>query len=134
MSFVGAVKANQAEELLDVPLSKYEYLYKNSKGNEIFGYRTKHQFYGTEFTTVITYNEGTYKLQKSTYETNKSKTFDQLEDLQRRLESSKGKARIRSSVEREVADIILKKYRSVIKYEIFEAPEGKKKTSAEILD
>ena len=127
MSFVGAVKANQAKELLDVPLSKYEYLYKNSKGNEIFGYRTKHQFYGTEFTTVITYNEGTYKLQKSTYETNKSKTFDQLEDLQRRLESSKGKARIRSSVEREVADIILKKYRSVIKYEIFEAPEGKKK-------
>src|SRR5665647_3825372 len=41
MSFVGAVKANQAEELLDVPLFKYEYLYKNSKGNEIFGYRTK---------------------------------------------------------------------------------------------
>ena len=134
MSFVGAVKANQAEELLDVPLFKYEYLYKNSKGNEIFGYRTKHQFYGTEFTTVITYNEGTYKLQKSTYETNKSKTFDQLEDLQRRLESSKGKSRIRGSVEREIADIILKKYRSVIKYEIFEAPEGKKKTSAEILD
>ena len=127
MSFVGAVKANQAEELLDVPLSKYEYLYKNSKGNEIFGYRTKHQFYGTEFTTVITYNKGTYKLQKSTYETNKSKTIDQLEDLERRLESSKGKARIRSSVEREVADIILKKYRSVIKYEIFEVPEGKKK-------
>ena len=31
MSFVGAVKANQAEELLDVPLSKYECLYKNRK-------------------------------------------------------------------------------------------------------
>src|SRR5665647_751676 len=115
MSFVGAVKANQAEELLDVPLSKYEYLYKNSKGNEIFGYRTKHQFYGTEFTTVITYNEGTYKLQKSTYEKNKSKIIGLLEDLQRRLESCKGKERNRSSVERDVAGIILKKLSSVIK-------------------
>ncbi|PAV13053.1 hypothetical protein ASJ81_04645 [Methanosarcina spelaei] len=38
MSFVGAAKANQAEELLDVPLSRYEYLYKNTKSNEIFGY------------------------------------------------------------------------------------------------
>jgi len=127
MSFVGAVKANQADELLDVPLPKYEYLYKNSKGNEIFGYRTKHQFYGTECTTVITYNKGTYKLQKSTYEKNKSRIIGQLEDLQRRLESSKGKERNRSSVEREVAGINLKKFSSIIKYEIIEAPKGKKK-------
>ena len=127
MSFVGAVKANQAEELLEVPLSKYEHLYKNSKGNEILGYRTKHRFYGSEYTTIITYNKGTYKLQKSTYETTKSRIIDSLEDLQRRLESSKGKERNRSSVEREVAGIILKKYSSVIKYEIIEASEGKKK-------
>jgi len=127
MSFVGAAKANQAEELLDVPLSKYDCLYKNSKGNKILGYRTKHQFYGSEYTTVITYNEGTYKLQKSTYETNKSRIIDSLEDLRRRLESSKGKERNRSSVEREVAGIILKKYSSIIKYEIIEALEGKKK-------
>ena len=127
MSFVGAAKVNQAEELLDVPLSKYECLYKNSKGNKILGYRTKHQFFGTEYTTVITYNEGTYKLQKSTYESNKSRIIDSLEDLQRRLESIKGKERNRSSVEREVAEIILKKYSSIIKYEIIEAPEGKKK-------
>src|SRR5665811_2440846 len=77
MSFVGAAKANQAEELLDVPLSKYEYLYKNMKSHEIFGYRTKHQFYGSEFTTVVTYNEGTYKLQKSTYETTVLHQLDQ---------------------------------------------------------
>jgi transposase len=127
MSFVGAVKANQAEELLDVSLSKYEYLYKNSKGNRILGYRTTHQFYRTEYTTVITYNEGTYKLQKSTYESNKLRIIDSLEDLQRRLESSKGKGRNRSSVEREVAGLILKKYSSIIKYEIIEAPEVQKK-------
>ncbi|PAV13052.1 hypothetical protein ASJ81_04640 [Methanosarcina spelaei] len=46
--------------------------------------------------------------------------------MQRRLESSKGKERNRSSVENEVSEIILKKFRSVIKYEIIEAPEGKK--------
>ena len=71
---------------------------------------------------MITYNEGTYKLQKSTYESNKSRIIDQLEDLRRRLESSKGKEENRSSVENEVAGIILKKFRSVIKYEIIEAP------------
>lgn len=64
MNFVGAVKANQAEELLDIPLSKFKHLYETSKDNKIYGFRTTHQFYGTEFTTVITYNEGTYKLQK----------------------------------------------------------------------
>jgi transposase len=127
MSFVGAAKANQAEELLDVPLSKYEYLYKNSKGNKILGYRTKHKFFGTEYTTVITYNEGTYKLQKGTYETNKSRIIDQLEDLQRRLKSSKGKERNRSSVEKEVASIIQRKYSSLIKYEIIDIQKGEKK-------
>jgi len=120
-------KTNQAEELLDVPLSKYEYLYKNMKSHEIFGYRTKQQFYGSEFTTVVTYNEGTYKLQKSTYEANKSKIIDQLADLKRRLDSNKGKARCRSSVESEVTGIILEKYRSVIKYEIIDVQEGQKK-------
>jgi transposase len=127
MSFVGAAKANQAEELLDVPLSKYEYLYRNMKSHEIFGYRTKHQFYGSEFTTVVTYNKGTYKLQKSTYEANKSKIIDQLADLKRRLDSNKGKARSRSSVESEVAGKIMEKYRSVIKYEVIDVQEGQKK-------
>jgi transposase len=50
-----------------------------------------------------------------------------LEDLKRRFESSKGKERNRNSVENEVSEIILKKFRSAIKYEIYEAPEGKKK-------
>ncbi|AAM05845.1 predicted protein [Methanosarcina acetivorans C2A] len=127
MSFVGAAKANQTEELLDVPLSKYECLYKNSKGNKIFGYGTKHQFCGTEYTTVITYNEGTYKLQKSPYETNKSRIIDSLEEFRKRLESSKGKERNRSSVEHDLEGIILKKYSSIIKYEIIDALEGKKK-------
>ena len=127
MNFVGAVKANQAEELLDIPLSKFKHLYETSKDNKIYGYRTTHQFYGTEFTTVITYNEGTYKLQKRTYESNKSKIIENLEDLQKRLESNRGKARNRSSVEKEVADIIIKKYRTVVKYEITDVPEGKKK-------
>jgi len=127
MNFVGAVKANQAEELLEVPLSKYQFLYESSDGHKIYGYRTKHQFYGTEFTTVITFNEGTYKLQKRTYESNVSKIIEKLEDLQRRLESNRGKARNRSSVEKEVADIIIKKYRGVVKYEITDVPEGRKK-------
>jgi transposase len=127
MNFVGSVKANQAEELLEVPLSNYQFLYKSSEDHKIYGYRTKHQFYGTEFTTVITFNEGTYKLQKRTYVSNKSKIIENLEDLQRRLESNKGKVRSRSSVENEIADIIMKKYRSVVKYEITDALEGQKK-------
>jgi transposase len=127
MSFVASAKSEQAEFLMDIPLTEFKNLYTNSKGHEIFGYRTKHIFFGTEFTTIVTYNKSTYNLQKESYGSRKAKIIEKLDDLKRRLESDRGKERNKTSVEREVADIILKDFRSIIKTTIIDTPKEKKK-------
>jgi len=114
MHVLGAVKPDQVKELMNVPLSKYDYLYTNEKGHEIIGYRTKRALFGYDFTIVVTYNKQTYKRQVRTYEKNKQKIFEKLKDLNRRLRSKRSK-RDRSSVEREINDIIRKDMRAVVK-------------------
>jgi transposase len=131
MHIVASAKHDQARELLKIPLKRYEYLYTNSKGHRIYGYRTKHEFFGQEFTTVVVYNEASYKKQKKSYEENKSKTLEKLDDLKRRLENNKGKRRDRGSVEREVNDIIPKDLRGVICHKVGRIPKGKRKPTLE---
>src|SRR4030066_2197473 len=53
--------------------------------------------------------------------------LEKMTDLKRRLESNRGKERDKSSVEREVSDIIIKDFRSIIGYEVSDIPKGKKK-------
>jgi len=132
MHIIASAKHNQAEELLYVPLEDYKYLYTNSKGNEIYGYRKKYEFFGKDFTTVVLYNGASHKKQKKSYEASKAKICDKLEDLKRRLGSNRGKERDKSSVEREFNDIIHKDFRSVFGHKVGEIPEGKKKPGLEI--
>ena len=132
MHIVASAKHNQAEELLNVPLEDYKYLYTNSKGNKIYGYRNKNEFFGEEFTTVVLYSEASYKKQKNGYEASKAKICEKLEDLKRRLGSNRGKERDKSSVEREFNGIIYKDFRSIFGHKVGEIPEGKKKPSLEI--
>src|SRR4030042_1009059 len=127
MSFVASAKFDQAEELLDVPLEDFRHIYTNSKDHEIYGYRTKNTFFGKEFTTIVTYNKATFTLQKESYQTRKAKILAKMIDLKRRLESDRGKERNKSSVEREISEIINKDFRSIIGYEVSDIPEGKKK-------
>ena len=61
MHVVASAKHNQAEELLNIPLKEYKHLYTNPLNNRIYGYRTKHVFFGQEFTTLVLYNEASYK-------------------------------------------------------------------------
>jgi transposase len=132
MHIVASAKHNQAEELLEMPLNNYEYLYTNTQDNEIYGYREKHDFFGTEFTTIVLYNEASYKKQRISYEERKAKIWDKLEDLKRRLQSNRGKERDKSSVEREVNGLIYKDFISVIKYKVGEIPQDMKKPSLKI--
>ncbi len=132
MHIVASAKHSQAEELLDISIEDYKYLYTNSHDNKIYGYRKKHEFFGQEFTTVVLYNEASHKKQKKSYEERKAKIWEKLEDLNRRLESNRGKERDKSSVEREFNDIIHKDFRSVIGHKVGEIPEGKKKPSLKI--
>ena len=55
--FVGSLKANQAPELLDVPLADYETI---AEYPGLKAYRTTRQVFGQERTVVITYNEALY--------------------------------------------------------------------------
>jgi len=132
MHIVASAKHSQAEELLYVPLEDYKYLYTNSKGNEIYGYRKKYEFFGQEFTTVVLYSEASYKKQKKSYEGSKAKIWEKLEDLKRKLGSNRGKERDKSSVEREFNDIIYKDFRSVFGHKVGKIPKGKKKPSLKI--
>ena len=109
MHIVASAKHNQAEELLKIPLSEYKYLYTNSKGNKIYGYRTKNEFFEREFTTVVLYSKASCKKQKRSYEKSKEKILEKLADPKRRLDSNRGKARDKSSVVTEVNGIIYEK-------------------------
>ncbi len=131
MHLVASAKHNQAKDLLKIPLEKYKYLYTNPKGHKIYGYRTKYEFFGEEFTTVVTYNESSYKKQRKSYEEKKSKILDNLADLKRRLESNRGKGRTISSVESEVNEIIYKDFKAIVGHEVGKVPEGKKKPTLE---
>ncbi|MGP8320409.1 MAG: IS1634 family transposase, partial [Methanosarcinaceae archaeon] len=122
-----SAKPNQAEDLLKVPLDDYKYLYTNPQNNKIYGYRTKYELFETEFTTVVLYSEASYKKQKKSYENSKVKMLNKLEDLKRRLQSNRGKERDKSSVEREVNDIIRKDFRSIIGHKVGRKPKGMKK-------
>jgi len=132
MHIVASAKHSHTEELLYVPLEDYKYLYTNSKGHEIYGYRKKYELFGEDFTTVVLYNGASYKKQKKGCEGSKAKIWEKLEDLKRRLGSNRGKERDKSSVEREFNDIIYKDFRSVFGHKVGEIPEGKKKPSLEI--
>jgi transposase len=127
MSFVASAKFDQAEDLLEIPLEDFKPIYTNSKDHKIYGYRTKYTFFGKEFTTIVTYNKATYTLQKESYLSRKAKILEKMTDLKRRLESDRGKERDKSSVEREISDIIIKDFRSIIGYEVSDIPKGKKK-------
>ncbi|MCD6206794.1 MAG: hypothetical protein J7J06_02245 [Methanosarcinales archaeon] len=69
-------------------------------------YRTKHEFFGKEFTTVILYSDTSYRKQMESYEKRKAKMLEKLADLQRRLGSNKGKKRnLRLSITRLVDEL-----------------------------
>ena len=95
-------------------------------------YRTKHEFFEKEFTTVILYSDTSYRKQMESYEKRKAKMLEKLADLQRRLGSNKRKERDAGSVEREVSGIIYKDFRSVFGYKVGAVPDGKKKPALEV--
>ena len=49
VNMVGTLKSNQVSELYNIPLEKYEFLYKDNDGHEIKGHRTKKKLFGEVF-------------------------------------------------------------------------------------
>jgi len=121
MHFVGAAKANQVRDLHKIPLDRYELLYTIRKHN-VFGYRTKKELFGTEFTVIISYNEGSYKKQSATYETKKIQILDKLSAIKQSVER-KGRGRKKSMKNAliDASKAIPDDYRTVF---LFEDAEG----------
>ncbi len=71
---------------MEKPLSEYEFLYKSSKVNDVYGYRTKCQIFGKEFTIVISYNSQSHKKKEMKYEENKKKIMEELTELKKKVE------------------------------------------------
>ena len=94
MHIVGAVKANQVEDLYDILLDEYEFLYESRK-YAVKGYRTKRILFGVEFTVIITYNEGSYKKQSMGYEKKKTEILDRLSAIKHAVDR-KGRGRKKS--------------------------------------
>ena len=93
MHVVGSAKYNQVKQLMNVSLSEYIFLYKNSSGNNINGFRSKHILFGREFTIVVTHNPESHKKQEKKYETNKEKILMGLEELKKKSEKKHGRGR-----------------------------------------
>ncbi len=78
--FVGSLKANQAPELLDIPLTEYQIIPEHPG---LKAYRTTRQVLGQERTVVVTYNEALYLGQFQGELVRLRKLQDRLQALQR---------------------------------------------------
>lgn len=116
---IGCAKRSQLRHLFEVPLEEYEKLYTSSSNVDILGYRTRAALFGREFTVVVSYNPATCKNQQETYEKNKKKIMETLEDIKKR-QRRKGRGR-KLTIEgamKQALDVIPRDYRSIFKLEI----------------
>jgi transposase len=125
MHVVGSLKHNQVKTLMEVPLSDYDFLYKSSKVNDVYGYRTKKQVFGQKFTVVVSYNSKSQAKKEKKYEENKIKILKGLEELKKKAEqrSGKGKKITRKGLCTNANKIIYSNLSTIFKYKIPE--EGK---------
>ena len=117
MHIVGAAKANQVRDIHEIPLNRYEFLYKSGK-HDVLGYRAKKELFGTEFTVVISYNEGSYKKQSATYETKKIKILDKLSSIKQSVERrGRGRKKSMKNALVDASKAIPDEYRTVFLFE-----------------
>lgn len=125
MHVVGSLKYNQVKTLMEVPLSEYKFLYKSSKVNEVYGYRTKKQVFGQEFTVVVSYNSKSQAKKEKKYKETKVKILEGLAELKKKTEpeNGKGKKITRKGLCTNANKIIYSNLSTIFKYKIPE--EGK---------
>jgi transposase len=125
MHVIGSLKRNQVTALMEIPLSEYDFLYKSSKINEVYGYRTKKHVFGQEFTVVVSYNSKSQAKKEKKYEENKIKILKGLEELKKKAEQENGKGKkiTRKGLCTNANKIIYSNLSTIFKYKISE--EGK---------
>jgi transposase len=125
MHVVGSLKRNQVKALMELPLSEYNFLYKSSNVNEVYGYRIKKHVFGQEFTIVVSYNSKSQAKKEKKYEENKIKILKGLAELKKKAEQEigKGKKITRKGLCTNANKIIYSNLGTIFKYKISE--EGK---------
>lgn len=110
--FVGSLRMNQMNHLLDIPLSKFEELYTNKKGNIMKGYRTKENIYGEEYSIVVTYNEKGAKKQKEKTESSIKKITEKFQEIETGFKKKKkGKQTKIKGLSSRINDFLHRQYR-----------------------
>ena len=125
MHIVGSLKRNQVKALMEIPLSEYNHLYKSSKVNEVYGYRTKQHVFGQEFTVVVSYNSKSHSKKEKKYEETKKRILEELAELKKKAEQENGRGKkiTRKGLCTNANKIIHNNMTTIFKYRIPE--EGK---------
>lgn len=120
MHVLGSLKRNQVKALMEVPLSEYDFLYKSSKVNEVYGYRTKKHVFGQEFTVVVSYNSKSQAKKEKKYEETKVKILERLAELKKKAEQENGKGKkiTRKGLCTNANKIIYSNLSTIFKYKI----------------
>lgn len=118
---VGSLSGSQAKSLFSIPLENYHPLYKDSKRNELMGYRTRKTVFGQDFTIILSYNPSAHRLQQATYERGKKKILEEVEELKRRdKKSGRGRKMTAKGAINTLANLIPKQLRGIFKYRVIE--------------
>jgi len=122
MHVLGSLKRNQVKALMEVTISEYDFLYKSSKVNEVYGYRTKKHVFGQEFTVVVSYNSKSQAKKEKKYEENKIKILKGLAELKKKTEQENGKGKkiTRKGLCTNANKIIYSNLSTIFKYKISE--------------
>jgi transposase len=108
--FVGGLRLNQCQDLLDIP--KADFIPLKGSFHDTTVYRTVKQIYGNEFTVVMTNNPELFKAQMDGVAANIASCEKELAALQKRLQMrkdgiiKKGKKPTCESVNKNVLDIL----------------------------
>jgi len=112
--FVGSLRMNQMSHLLDIPLSKFEELYKNSKENIMKGFKTKEKIYGEEYSIVVTYNEKGAEKQRIKTEDSIKKITGKFKEIEEGFKKKKkGKKTKTKGLSSRINDFLHKQYRTL---------------------
>lgn len=120
LHLLGTVQRRQAKRLLKVPLPKFKKAFVSGKGHAIRAYRTRAEFYGREWTVVVSYSKVSARKQRKKFEQDLAGAEEGLAELQERLKKPRGQGRPRTTqgVYTEAFDLIPKKLRSVFELKV----------------
>lgn len=120
MHIVGSLKRNQVEDLIMLPNESFSFLHKTRNGGNVYAYRTKREFWGRDFTVVVTYTEKTAERKRRTWLKAREKILAGMDELAKKYAKIEGKGRKMTlkGLTQRIHDLVNKQYRAMVTWEI----------------